>query len=80
MSRAIPKLRGYTDAFGHLLVLSGAADAMVDCDLNPWDAAVTRVLATEAGGTCWVRERDDGSKLDLVFGSPPVVQAIGKLF
>ncbi len=80
MSRAIPKLRGYTDAFGHLLVLSGAADAMVDCDLNPWDAAVTRVLTTEAGGTCWVRERDDGSKLDLVFGSPPVVQAIGNLF
>jgi len=80
MSRAIPKLRGYTDAFGHLLVISGAADAMVDCDLNPWDAAVTRVLAAEAGGTCWVRERDDGSKLDLVFGSPPVVQAIGNLF
>lgn len=80
MSRAIPKLRGYTDAFGHLLVISGAADAMVDCDLNPWDAAVTRVLTTEAGGTCWVRERDDGRKLDLVFGSPPVVQAIGNLF
>jgi len=80
MSHAIPKLRGYTDAFGHLLVLSGAADAMVDCDLNPWDAAVTRVLATEAGGTCWVREREAGSKLDLVFGSPTVVQAIGNLF
>ncbi len=77
MSHAIPKLRGYTDAFGHLLVLSGAADAMVDCDLNPWDAAVTRVLAAEAGGICWVRERESGSKLDLVFGSPPVVQAIG---
>ena len=30
MARTIPKLRGYTDAFGHLLVLSGAADAMVD--------------------------------------------------
>lgn len=80
MSHAIPKLRGYTDAFGHLLVLSGAADAMVDCDLNPWDAAATRVLAVEAGGTCWVRERENGLKLDLVFGSPPVVQAIGKLF
>ncbi|MBJ20022.1 MAG: histidinol phosphatase [bacterium] len=80
MSRAIPKLRGYTDAFGHLLVLSGAADAMIDCDLNPWDAAVTRVLTTEAGGCCWVREREGGSKLDLVFGNPEVVRAIGHFF
>jgi histidinol-phosphatase len=79
MSRAIPKLRGYTDAFGHLLVLSGAADAMVDCDLNPWDAAATRVLAAEAGGVCWVREREGGSKLDLIFGGAACVQAIGKL-
>ncbi len=79
MSHAIPKLRGYTDAFGHLLVLSGAADAMVDCDLNPWDAAVTRVLAAEAGGVCWVRERADGRKLDLIFGGAACVQAIGKL-
>jgi fructose-1,6-bisphosphatase/inositol monophosphatase family enzyme len=80
MSRAVPKLRGYTDAFGHLLVLSGAADAMVDCDLNPWDAAVTRVLTSEANGTCWVREREGGRKIDLVFGSPSVVQAIGQFF
>ena len=79
MSHEIPKLRGYTDAFGHLLVLSGAADAMVDCDLNPWDAAVTRVLAAEAGGVCWVRERESGRKLDLIFGGAAYVQAIGKL-
>lgn len=79
MARTIPKLRGYTDAFGHLLVLSGAADAMVDCDLNPWDAAATRVLAGEAGGVCWMREREGGSKLDLVFGNPAIVDEIGRL-
>jgi len=72
-------LRGYTDAFGHLLVLSGAAEAMVDCDLNPWDAAVTRVLAHEAGGVCWVRERQDGAKLDLIFGNESTVASIGEL-
>ena len=76
---AVPKLRGYTDAFGHLLVLSGAADAMVDCDLNPWDAAVTRVLAAEAGGECWVRSRAGGAKLDLAFGAPSTVRAIDAL-
>ena len=52
---------------------------MMDCDLNPWDAAVTRVLAAEAGGLCWVRERENGSKIDLLFGSPGTVQEISKL-
>lgn len=80
MAKSIPKLRGYTDAFGHLLVLSGAAEAMVDCDLNPWDAAATRVLTREAGGVCWMREREGGSKLDLVFGNPSIVGEIGRLF
>lgn len=80
MARAIPKLRGYTDAFGHLLVLSGAADAMVDCDLNPWDAAATRVLAREAGGTCWLREREAGRKVDLVFGNPSILAELAPLF
>ncbi len=80
LAGAIPKLRGYTDAFGHLLVLSGAADAMVDCDLNPWDAAVTRALAPEAGLPCWLREREAGQKLDLVFGRPPILEAIGRFF
>lgn len=77
MAREIGKLRGYTDAFGHLLVLSGAVDAMVDCDLNPWDAAATRVLAAEAGGICWAREREQGQKIDLLFGNPDTVGRIG---
>ena len=62
-----------------MLVLSGAADAMMDCDLNPWDAAVTRVLASEAGGVCWVREREGGRKIDLLFGAAPTVEAMGRL-
>ena len=79
LSTRVRTLRGYTDAFGHLLVLSGAADAMIDCDLNPWDAAATRVLAQEAGGVCWVRERLSGEKLDLIFGGPKIVESIGRL-
>jgi histidinol phosphatase-like enzyme (inositol monophosphatase family) len=80
MAAEIPMLRGYTDAFGHLLVLSGAADAMVDCDLNPWDAAVTRVLIHEAGGSCWLREHASSGKCDLVFGNAALVQALGSFF
>jgi myo-inositol-1(or 4)-monophosphatase len=75
MAREIPLLRGYTDAFGHAMVLSGAVDAMVDLDLNPWDAAATRVLAPEAGGACLVTPPAAG-KIGLVFGSPPLVEQL----
>ena len=71
----VPLLRGYTDAFGHAQVLCGAVDLMVDCDLNPWDAAATQVLVEEAGGTCFTRQRE-GGKCDLVFGSTALVDQV----
>jgi histidinol phosphatase-like enzyme (inositol monophosphatase family) len=74
MAREIPLLRGYTDAFGHGQVLGGGVGAMVDLDLNPWDAAATRVLVPEAGGRCETREI--GGKLALVFGSPALVERL----
>jgi len=75
MAREIRMLRGYTDAFGHVQVLSGAVDAMVDMDLNPWDAAATQILIKEAGGSCVTRKRP-GDKLDLIFGSPALVEEL----
>lgn len=50
MAQRIPMLRGYSDAFGHALVLGGGVGAMIDLHLNPWDAAATQVLVPEAGG------------------------------
>ena len=76
---AAPLTRTYTDAFGHGLVLNGAVDVMVDCNLNPWDAAATRLLAVEAGGACVSFESPD-NKLDLVFGSPALVEQVTDLF
>lgn len=75
LAAAVPMLRGYTDAFGHAQVLGGGIDAMVDADLNPWDAAATRVLVPEAGGTCAVLP-EGGDKVGLVFGSPGVVDRL----
>ena len=75
MTRAIPKLRGYTDAFGHALVLGGGVDAMVDFDLNPWDAAATEILVREAGGECRTYAQDNG-KIGLLFGSPALVRQL----
>ena len=50
-------LRGYTDAFGHAQVLSGAVDAMVDLSLNPWD-----IRASPGSGT---RSRRTMQRLSL---------------
>ena len=78
MASEIPMLRGYTDAFGHSLVLSGAVEAMVDFDLNPWDAAATQCLVRAAGGRCVTRSQPNG-KLGLVFGSPALVDQLLEL-
>ncbi|MDH3212441.1 MAG: hypothetical protein OEM05_08135 [Myxococcales bacterium] len=75
MAREIPMLRGYTDAFGHALVLGGGVGAMVDLSLNPWDAGPTRILVPEAGGRCVMLPERDG-KLGLVFGSPALVEQL----
>ena len=75
MTSELPLLRGYTDAFGHALVLDGGVDVMVDLDLNPWDAAATQILVREAGGECAVHPAANG-KLGLVLGSPPLVREL----
>ena len=43
-------VRGYSDCFGHTLVLRGAVDAMVDPVVSLWDIAPLICLVQEAGG------------------------------
>jgi len=76
MARELPLFRGYTDGFGHAQVLSGAVDAMVDLDLNPWDAAATQVLVPEAGGRCETIAYPEIGKVGLVIGAPAIVGAL----
>lgn len=42
--------RGFGDFWGYALVAEGAAEAMVEADLSPWDLAAPTVLVEEAGG------------------------------
>jgi histidinol-phosphatase len=42
--------RGFGDFWGYALLAEGAAEAMVEVDLNAWDAAAPTVLIEEAGG------------------------------
>lgn len=43
-------IRGYTDCFGHSLVLRGSVDAMIDPVVSIWDVAPLACLIEEAGG------------------------------
>lgn len=42
--------RGWSDAYGHLLVATGRAEAMVEPAINPWDCAPFLPIIREAGG------------------------------
>jgi histidinol-phosphatase len=42
--------RGFGDFWGYALVAEGAAEAMVEVGLKPWDAAAPAILVEEAGG------------------------------
>jgi len=68
-------LRGYTDAFGHALVLGGGVDVMVHPNLAVWDIAATRLLVPEAGGACFEFQHASGRQGALL-GSPALVEEL----
>ncbi len=76
LANACPYLRGYTDCFGHTLVIKGSVGAMLDPALNPWDAVATQVLVEEAGGTFVTRPSRVEHKIDVLFGSPQLVERL----
>ncbi len=47
---AVWRERGFGDFWGYALVAEGAAEAMLEVDLRPWDAAAPTLLIEEAGG------------------------------
>lgn len=53
VARVAPRVwrdRGYGDFWGHMLVAAGAAEAMVEDGVAPWDMAAPYVIVTAAGG------------------------------
>ena len=44
------RTRGFGDFWGHVLVARGAAEAMLEPELNIWDYAALQVVVEEAGG------------------------------
>ena len=46
----VASTRTWGDAYGYLLVATGAAEVMLDGPFKPWDAAPVMLLVEEAGG------------------------------
>jgi histidinol-phosphatase len=42
--------RGFGDFWGYALIAEGAAEAMIEIGVNPWDLAAPEVIVEEAGG------------------------------
>lgn len=83
LTRRFPNHRIYRAAYAHTVVITGAADAMVDAHNQIWDLAPSQVLIEEAGGAYSV-VRDfaapAGRLLTAVFGQPPVVDRLVSVF
>jgi histidinol-phosphatase len=47
---ATARQRGFGDALGHSIVISGQAEVTLEPEIKPWDVAATKILVTEAGG------------------------------
>jgi histidinol-phosphatase len=63
--RAAWRDRGFGDFWGYALVAEGAAEAMLEVDMKPWDLAAPLILIEEAGG----RLSDFGGRRSVDVGS-----------
>ena len=74
------RTRGLGDFWGHMLVARGAADVMVEPELNVWDYAALVPIASEAGARI---TQFDGSNLNdacsCVTGGPGVHEEVAQL-
>ncbi len=71
-------VRGYTDCFGHGLVIEGALGAMLDPALNPWDIRPTQALLEAAGGVAIVTRSKVPGKVDALIGNRALVARLDR--
>ena len=48
--RRTARQRGFGDALGHMQVIRGSAEVVIEPDVKPWDLAATKIIVEEAGG------------------------------
>jgi myo-inositol-1(or 4)-monophosphatase len=71
-------VRGYTDCFGHGLVIEGALGAMLDPALNSWDVRPTQALVEAAGGRAVVVLSRAPGKVDALVGNRALVARLDR--
>lgn len=80
LRRAAGTVRTWGDCYGHALVATGRAEAMLDPVMSVWDAAALQPIIEEAGGvfTDWAgnRSHDGGSAIST---SAAVADAVREL-
>ena len=76
---ASPLFRGYSDCFGHAMVLRGAVGVMVDPYLGSWDLAASRVLVREARGDLFVRPSIVEGRVDAILGRTDLVDHVARI-
>jgi fructose-1,6-bisphosphatase/inositol monophosphatase family enzyme len=75
---AFPNYRVFRTCYGHSLVFTGAAEAVLEYGVDWWDVAASRLIIEEAGGVFRAWELNggcDGRKV-AVFGRRPVVDSL----
>jgi myo-inositol-1(or 4)-monophosphatase len=71
-------VRGYTDCFGHGLVIEGALGAMLDPALNSWDIRASQAIVEAAGGAAIVVPSKMAGKVDALIGNRALVAELDR--
>jgi histidinol phosphatase-like enzyme (inositol monophosphatase family) len=77
ITRSFGLYRGWGDCWGHILVATGRAEAMLDARMAIWDSAPLGVIVSEAGGKYFDfsgKQRIDGG--NLVSCAPGVADTV----
>jgi len=74
-------VRTYPDAFGHLMAVRGAVDAMIDPLASIWDYAPCKILVEEAGGAFanFSGKKGSISEGTALVGNPKLVRRLQRL-
>jgi len=73
-------LRTWGDAYGHSLVASGQADAMLDPIVNRWDISAMCLIVREAGGRFTDFRGNDALSNEAISANPFIHGTLVKAF
>lgn len=74
LSNHVRMVRGWGDAYGHMLVATGRIDVMLDAVMSPWDCAALVPVLQEAGGSF-----TDWQGITTIYGSG-AISTNGRLY